>query len=777
MRVPRRTVHRPAFAALLTCLLSCLALLALATPPASAAPAASAVAPSGPVVVVGMAGVRWADVDADRTPALASLVRGGAIGDVAVRSVRTATCPVEGWLALSAGRRAGDTPVPGAEQPNDPPCRPFDVDGTGAGGTGAGGTGAGAGAGGTGADSGVLSAVVRNWSRYVDAARAEKFGATPGLLGDTLQRAGVCATAYGPGAGVALARSDGSLGRYHPLDPGAGAQLTPSYDCPLTVLDAGTVRDPQDAPLGPAEQGVATTTGSRAEQVQAVDRLVGQVLDTAPQDARVVVVSVADSGRTPHLQLVGARGPGFRPGWLRTSSTRQAALVQLTDLTPTVLNLLGIAPPTGLVGSPLHTLTAASGQAPDDPQARLEKVLDLDQAAQAVRPLVGPFFTGLVLAQILLYGLAAVVLRRRWAEGPGRARVLAWVRRLSLVFATVPVATYLANTVPWWRASSPLLVVVLVVLGYVVLLSAVAQLGPWARRPLGAMGAVAALTAVILAVDIVTGSRLQTSSLMGLQPVVAGRFFGFSNVAYALFATGALLLAVAVADHLVQAGRRTAAAVAVAVTGVVATALDVSPAWGSDFGGPIAMVPAFAVLTLLVLDVRLSWIKAGLIAVGTIVVLTAVSVVDWLRPTDQQTHLGRFVQTVIDGGALQVIARKAEQNVAILTGSVLSLLIPFAAVFVALVLMRPSSWGARALQRAYDRSPTLRHGLVCLLLLLGIGFAVNDSGTVIPAVGATLAIPLVIAVSMRALQDDAGADIDREPVSAPAAPAGRSPAP
>jgi hypothetical protein len=44
--------------------------------------------------------------------------------------------------------------------------------------------------------------------------------------------------------------------------------------------------------------------------------------------------------------------------------------------------------------------------------------------------------------------------------------------------------------------------------------------------------------------------------------------------------------------------------------------------------------------------------------------------------------------------------------------------------------------------------------LACLLLLLGIGFAVNDSGTVIPAIGATLAIPLVIAVSMRALEDD-----------------------
>ena len=36
--------------------------------------------------------------------------------------------------------------------------------------------------------------------------------------------------------------------------------------------------------------------------------------------------------------------------------------------------------------------------------------------------------------------------------------------------------------------------------------------------------------------------------------------------------------------------------------------------------------------------------------------------------------------------------------------------------------------------------------------MLGIGFAVNDSGTVVPAIGATLAIPLLIAASVRTLE-------------------------
>jgi hypothetical protein len=564
-----------------------------------------------------------------------------------------------------------------------------------------------------------------------------------------------------------LARSDGTVARYVPsltrgVDPdprgdAADARaLLADPVCPLTVVDAGVLRDPANPPFGTAPLSPASPIAlpDRATQLHWIDYRVGLVLDAVPATADVIVVSLADDGRTPHLQLFAATGPGYPAGYLRTDSTRQTALVQLTDLTPTVLSRLGVTAPTSLVGSPLTVLSAAADEAPQDAAARLQQVLDLDHAAQAVHPLTPPFFTGLVLAQILLYGIAAIVLRRRWTTGGRRSRVLAGVRHLALVFASVPVSTYLANTVPWWRTKHDLLTIVAVVAAYVAAISLIAQLGPWRRRPLGPFGAVAGLTAVILAADIVTGSRLQTSSLMGLQPVVAGRFYGFSNVAFALFATGAMLLAIAVADHFVRAGRRRAGAVVVAGIGAVAVVLDVSPLWGSDFGGPIGMVPAFAVLTLLVAGVRLSWRRLLAIAVGTVVFLTLVSVADWLRPPAKQTHLGRFVQTVIDGGAWDVIARKAGQNLSILFGSELSLMVPFGALFIALVLMRPSSWGAKALARAYDRSPTLRHGLICLLLMLGIGFAVNDSGTVIPAIGAMLAIPLVIAACMRALQDD-----------------------
>ena len=132
-------------------------------------------------------------------------------------------------------------------------------------------------------------------------------------------------------------------------------------------------------------------------------------------------------------------------------------------------------------------------------------------------------------------------------------------RRAALVFAAVPVSTYLANLVPWWRAGHPLPGLVLSLLVAVLAVTAVAQLGPWRREPPRAFRGGGTATGLVLLVDVVTGSTLQLSSLMGYSPLVAGRFYGFGNLAFSLFATGMLLGVTAVADVLIRNGQRRAA--------------------------------------------------------------------------------------------------------------------------------------------------------------------------------------------------------------------------
>lgn len=722
----------PALAMALTLLAGLFAVTA--SPAQSGAPAQSATrattVPDAPVVVVGTTGLRWDDVDREMTPNLWSLLERGSVADMSIRNVRSAACPVDGWLALSAGGRAGDE----ARGSSGAQCRPIKHPAF--------------------RDT---TAVVQRWPTYVEAATEGSFGAQPGLLGESLSAARVDVTAIGSGAAIAVAGEDGLVdGQYLDL-PSTSTQLSGALDqalasSALVVVDLGSVRDPEDL----AETDPDGANGARAGQVARLDGLLGAVLEEVTGDSSLLVASLADSGHTPHLQLLAAAGPTpssatpdeYGPALLGSRSTRQDGLVQATDLMPTVLGLVGADIPSGLPGAMVLPLADSPTSATD----RYRKLTDLSEAALAVQPLVAWFFNGLVIAQILLYGGAALALRNNWGGIDGRRRVLATLRRIAVVFAAVPVSTFLANLVPWWRAEQDLAAVVGAVMVAVAAISTIALLGPWRDRRLGPMGFVAGVTAGVLALDVATGSTLQISSLMGQQPVVAGRFYGLGNVQFALFATGALLLACSLADSALKRGRRGLAIAAVAAVGLAATVIDGTPGLGSDLGGPPAMIPAFTLLTLLVAGVRVTWRKVLLIGAGTAVAVVLLSVADWLRPASNRTHFGRFVQTVIDGGAMSVIERKAWQNWEILTGSWLTVLVPFGAVFIGLVLMRPVAWGAPALQRTYETSPTLRHTLVALLVLLGIGFALNDSGTVVPAIGATLAIPLLIAASVRTLE-------------------------
>ena len=693
-----------------------------ATPARSAPPAASAPTPR-PVVMVGTGGVTWSDVSPAATPALWSLLQGGASASLTVRSVHSNTCPVDGWLTLSAGERAGDRDA-GAD--SRPPCRALREP--------------------------AADGVVPGWATYRRIAAGEDFDARLGLLGDELVRGGGCVRPIGPGAALAAATSAGTVTGYAPYDARTlRAQLAA---CRVTVVDVGTVRDPADvdpADVDPADE--VRPSASRAAQVRAVDARVGQVLAAAPAGADVLVASLSDAGESERLRLAALRGPDVPPGTLESTSTRQSGLIQLADLTATVLARAGRPDPAGVSGNPLRVVPAddTSAAAAAD---RLQGLIDYDQASHEVHSLVPPFFNGWVMVQILIYAFVAVVWRRRWGSEDTRLRLLRLVLRVAIIAAAVPVSTFLANLLPWWRVSSPMLAVVGSVGVFVAVISSIALLGPWRRSLFGPAAVVSAATMVVLAADVMTGSRLQLSSLMGLQPVVGGRFYGMGNVTFALFATATIMLCIAVADHFVRAGRRPVAVGAVSAIGLAAVVVDASPAWGSDFGGPPAFLPALAFFVLAVAGVRLTWRRALAIGGGTVLFLVAIGFADWLRPPESRSHLGRFVQTAMDGGAATIILRKGRQNWDILTGSTLTLLVPIGLVFIVYILARPTSWGSRALHRAYERAPLLRPGLISLLVLFLIGFAANDSGTAIPAVGATLALPLVIAISVRTLLDE-----------------------
>ncbi|WP_155990766.1 hypothetical protein [Paraoerskovia marina] len=769
------------------------ALLGLVALPAHAATSDDGV--PGPVLLLGTTGVQWEDVGPETTPHLWALGQDASVGNLVVRSVISFTCPSEGWLAVSAGNRAGDT-----ENPDLSSCRTLEEPADGA--------------------------AVPGWDDYSTLAADSNFAPQLGTLGEAVASKGLAATSVGPGAAIALMDADGVPVGEHVVAPPAdeafgeavGEALATSD---LVVADAGSFREPgfpliprgeDDVPAdedddpepqaGPDEPDL----DDRAADLTALDARIGAVLDAAADaradglDPTILVASVADASRSPRMQVLAASGPAadgsYGESLLTSQSTRQVGYTQTTDLLPTLRGLLDLTLPDGVaVGSPV---TPTDG--PDTGTARMDNLVDQGVHAVAIRPLVGPFYAIFVVVNLLLYAGVTVGLSRRVLSRVGEtpasdaqpgddtfvgrlarrmrahpSGVLRAMQAAAVAVAALPVSTYLANLTPWWRVSGAGWALTGLVVAWVAVITVIVIAPVWQRWLLGPLGAVAALTAAVIALDVATGARLQISSLMGVQPMVAGRFYGFNNTAFALFATSTILFAVAVANPLVLRGRRGLAALCVAVIGLVAVVLDGLPSIGADFGGPPALVPAFALLTLFAGGVRITWRRVLGILVAAVVVVSSFAVVDWLRPPDDRTHLGRFVQTVIDGGLWDVVARKLEQNLQILFGNALTLVAIAGILLVVLVLGKPLrlaatqpdggayKWlsnGTPLTQLGQD-APMLRPGLISLTVALGIGFAVNDSGVVIPATGIAIAVPLLVAVYvnwLRVVRNRATAD-------------------
>ncbi len=780
-------------------------LLVLLAPLAPAAPATAATSPpaaaddaddAGPVVLVGTSGVRWEDVRTLATPALWELSRHAGLGTVSPRSLRSYSCPADGWLAVSAGARAGDLPGEGFGE-----CRTL--------------------------REATADGDVPGWADYEESADTSSFSPTLGLLGGLLAEHDIPAAGFGPGAAIALAGPDGTVVGTHerlPTDPGeltaaVAEALTTSR---LVVVDAGAVRDigratvprrepdggsavpegvdgsegaegpgatvPDPQPTGDEPAGPdVITEPTRLQQVQPVDARVAAVLRAVEQheeDATVLVVSLSDSGTVARMQLAAALGPApaqarYEESLLTTRSTRQVGILQTTDVTPTLLDLLGLqgeAPSGALVGSPVRPAPA-----PDTATARMAAVVDIDVHQVASRPVVPSTYTYLIVVNLLLQAVVVVGLNSRalaWASGvaarlrdrrailsPTRPTVAVPVLRglvvAGVAVGSLPVAATLANLVPWWRTGSPGWAVTGVVVLWIAVLTAVALLPPVRRRLLGPMAVVAGTTALVLVADVVTGATLQLSAPLGVSTVVGARFYGFNNTSFAVFAAAVLLAAAGAADPLVRSGRRRTAALVVAGIGLVAAVVNGTPGLGSDFGGPPALLPGFAVLALAAAGIRLTWQRAVVVLGGTGAAMLAFLLVDWLRPPEDRTHLGRFVDTVLDGGLGDVVGRKLAQNVANLGGTWLTLLAVGGIALVVVVLLRPLRQAASApdggaygwlssgepLTALATAAPMLRPVVWALAVTLGIGFLVNDSGIVIPAMGVSVAVPLLVAVS------------------------------
>ena len=716
------------------------------TAPAPGAAEQTAPAPERPsagagcrrAVVFTLPGVTWADVAATRPPALLEAVSEGAAASMSVRTIASRTSYSSGYSTLGGGSRIDGGFVSGA------PAEP-------------------------GTPGGVFRRAVAaaGLAELTERANDAGYNARPGAL----------ASAMGSRPLIAVGNADpgmpaptpGQLGRWvlyaamntdgivelaasepdllerdrsapFGVRTDAGA-ITAAVDRALEVPCASVIVDPGDLTrvdryaraLGRA------LPGDRRRALEDADELLGHIraaLD--PQRDLLLITSPTSPAWAPeaHLGVAVAAGPGFASGTtLESASTRRRGVVTLPDVAPTVLEHLGLGRPPSMTGRPWVDASAGGVD-------RISSAIAFDKESVFVGAIQASVSTAYVIFQVVI-NLATIALLA-WRERGG-AHAAGGFLETALELAALAVvaffpATYLLGIVDghalgavgFWLA----------LLGLDAALVAMSALS--LKAPLDRLLALTALTTIVISGDLFVGAGLQLNTVFGYSPIVAGRFAGLGNTGFAVLGAAAVATGALVVHRFNGSGPALAAVAALFAYVVI---VDGAPQLGSDVGGVIALVPGLVVTWVLLAGRRPSLLLIAASALGAVLFLGAFLALDLARPPEAQTHLARLFEDVRDrGGAVLVdtVLRKAESNLRVFRTTIWTYFVPPGLAALGWLLARPRGRWAR-FAHAF---PKLRAGLVGGLVLALLGFALNDSGIVIPAVILSFLIPLAVMVHL-----------------------------
>ena len=727
-------------------------MIALALTTATAVPAAAAPqAEPGPchpvcrVLVLSLPAISWADLRGTRLPHLEALLARSAIADLSTRSIRQRTNAGDGYLTMGSGARVRVDPADAGQN-----LDPAESYGNGsAADTFARRTG-------RSLDRGIGALGIAG---ILDDNKALPYDAEPGALGTALRAARIHRAVIANADELELQPEAAQLHREAAL-----ALIDGTGRVPGGRVDASLLRVDDAAPYGVRldsevvvaafrrawdanDRSVVLVEGSdlaradayrasstprqrlalRTSALEQLDRILGRLLERVdPRRDAVLVIGPYHTARARELTIAGLRAPGVAPGYLRSSTTRRDGFVQIVDVAPTVLHLLGIDRPSSMEGRPFE----ADGHGGSYSE-RVDTLVRANREALFRDGTIGQVSTTLVLLTLLLAAVALLALRRRAARA---YPVLEWGALALLGFL---VGTFVAGLLSFQRPGSPAYFGFLAAfaLGYALVCRIAGRRGP-ADPIMLALGGI--VTVHVL--DALTGARLELGTVFGYTATVGIRLAGLGNPGSAQLCASALLLATFLAWRIrPPAGRRIARALLGVVLVVVA-----APMWGQDFGGAISAAPAYLLLGLLLWGRRIT-ARAVLALGGTLVAVgVLVGLVDLARPPDSRTHVGRFFEKVGDGSFATVLGRKIALMLHTFSSTGWVLLVVSVLAGLAYVV-----WRTDLLHALVDAIPTLRPGLIAFTLLAILATLLNDSGVQVMGMMLAVLVPVLVFLACR----------------------------
>ncbi len=460
-----------------------------------------------------------------------------------------------------------------------------------------------------------------------------------------------------------------------------------------------------------------------------MDSFIGWVYSSLVQSRDLLLIvtpscSRSETANKNNFAPVIALGSGYSNGYLTSPATQREYIIANTDIAPTILKFFGLNEHNSfMIGRSIRSIPAPGTNT-------LEQAQQLASSTSTTTRLRTPLIKGYVAGLIIVLLLASVVILKF-------KKLQYLLQPLIIAMVCFPLVLLFLGLLALpgdWLYMLAAIIATVIVTAFSLFLSK----GKGFRAFVG----LSIITVMALNMDILTGTNLIQSSVLGYDPMAGARYYGIGNE-YMGVMIGASLAAGAA---LYEKYNSKIALLLLALFFLFQCYLIGMPSLGAQSDGVITAPLAFLVSLYLFSEIRLTLMS--LLSIGGIILLTVlgVSYYDMTRPPELQSHIGRAANQIMQGGwqeALTIIIRKLQVNIKLIKYTIWSRVF----IVILLVLAVFIYFPVGAMKNLLRSRPVILKGFVGIVTAALVALAVNDSGIVAASTTSIyLVMPLLLLI-------------------------------
>ena len=565
-----------------------------------------------------------------------------------------------------------------------------------------------------------------------------EYGATVGQLGTLIRKAGLKTAAYGnidieeenrkPQVLIAMDQwgrvdqgdvSENILIKDPTYPGGLRTDFSKIYNYlkknknfpALTVIETGDITRLEEERVNLSPEMYEK---HKKDTLQEFDHFIEKVKKSAEKENKLLMLvtpfaNQEDRSEGYELTPIVMYGDGIEKGLLTSDTTRREGFVGNVDIAPTILNYLGIEKE-NMVGQPIHVIPM---------EDYLDTLLAANEFAAANSNNRLPVLTIFAIYQILLLIIALfiVLFKKKVPE-----KYIDIFKKFLLTGMIIPVVLLYT---PIFQIKNLFLYIIVIIIATTILSWIVNYIGDKVKDPIIPIILITLLTTIGLAIDVIMGSPLVSTSLFGYDPVIGARYYGLGNEYMGVLVGAALVSLLGIKERF-NIPRKVILGLLILLVIIVGY-----PKWGANVGGTITATAAAIFVFFKLFNIKLGWKQVIIIGAGIVAVVSIMAVMD-IFFLESHSHLAGAISSIEEGGIVElimIIVRKISMNFKLFRITIWSKVLVVSIIVFAIIFNRP----AGLLKTVIDKYPCLSIGWAAVVIASIVGFIVNDSGVVAAA--------------------------------------------